>query len=317
LQGLKYLKQLTTLNFEFWFPQSNYSSETFLFDLFHHLSSLQSLTSLNLRYFNFNISEFLNLFIHRKNLIPFQQFHLYCFGQDINNIFLQQLAFALQHLQNLKKFHLSLLLSAISDTGITPLSEKLQKFPQTKNLTLDFGKCKNLNEKSLEILSKGIANLNLVSFNLNILGKQQQPKSFLDQLVGSWKDQKDQKEFASFSFVIQKFTCLSTLSLNPSLFHVNIKEFKRFPGALSSLINLNSLFLELPQFTSGNNFEGFTSFGLALRDLPNLNLLHLVALKGATLRDQEVMFLYLNVKACRFLKDLKLCFEQTNLIDEC
>jgi len=188
----------------------------------------------------------------------------------------------------------------------------LRELPHIKDLNLDFNNCNHLSDRSLEILSESIAHLNLMSFAL-IIGPPK-TRSLLHQIISYWKDQKG---FASFSSTLQKFTSLTTLSLNLTVFNINTKEFKRFSSALKDLKSLTSLSLELPQFGSENNLEGFTSFILSLKELANLNSLHLMTSKRAKLRDQEVMLIFLSLRKYRFLESLKLRFELCQVTDEC
>ena len=313
LGGLQNLKQLTTLNFKFWFSSSKSLAETFLHDLFHHLAPLPSLTSLNLEYLGLKLPKdpgFYNFFIDLKQLTRLQELNFSCSNcPTFDDTFLQHFPFALQYLQNLRKLHLLLSNSKVTDTGITSLSESLKELPHIQDLALNFSQC-NLDYKSLEILSKGLANLSLTSFDL-ILGQQ---KNLLQQFVSFWKDK---KELTSFSAALEKSHLLSTLSLSLSTFNIPAKEFKRFSCALKELKNLASLSLELPQFDSGNNFESFKSVAGALKELPKLKLLHIMTSRGAKLRDQEITFIMMNVRQCRSLENLKLNFEQVNLTDAC
>jgi len=249
-----------------------------------------------------------------QSLSKLEHLCLNLIGDDnVKNEFLQELAITLPFLCDLKYFEIVLPSSEITDQGIATLFSSFSQLSQLKDLSLNFKNTK-IDHKTIEILSNNIAHLKLISLKIilgNQLEKQKPPPQKLSSaLWGSGGGPTPPPP------TLDGLNSLSNLTLSLSGFDICTKEFKHISLVLKELTQLKTLSLELPQFDSGNNYEGLRSFLSSLKELQKLDSLRLV-FHGTKLSNKEVELIALNLRDfSRSIEDLELRFEHTEMLGD-
>ena len=282
--GFQCLKHLKVLALDFTFNFTEQNPET-LADLFYGClsTSLGSLTEL-------------------------EELQLY-FLNDLNitNFHLQYLAQALQNCRSLKKLKLTLPSEKVSDKGIISFAQNLQKLIGLKVLLIHFPSA-IAGPESMKILFESIGSLHLTSLSLALSPGMKSIFMWFNSLL-------NRSPTISLFSAINYLKCLSTLELNLAKFGISTSNYQHFSLALKNLKCLQSLSLQLPQSDANQKYQGFQSFLSVLKEFPFLYSLYLTFC-GIKFCDHEVSLISENLKDCKWLEILELCFEQAQKLNE-
>jgi len=284
LNGLKYLKQLTTLDIEF---RTNYTKRLRFGNIF-------------LFYLSINLPHLKNLDNLRLNLLAFANIETYGFGLLVS--ILKQL------LGGLKHFHLTVpKRETFKKCVIVSLAKTLEKFKNLQTLTL-YALNQDFDEGSMRILMNSTFLKNLTSLVLYLgdeINFRHNDTSVSKKKNNGILSFLSSKKEISFFPNLSQCSLLSHLSLHfeySALLNVSAV-FKELSLSLRKLKQLSSLELNLPVFDS----EGLRLVMSSLQDLPNLKSLD-ARFFGKGLCGQLIQEITSNLAGCKTLENLKLKF---------